>query len=55
MFLSFYLFQDILHNIIDGLTISTVYMLNNESGIILGISIFIEELFHQLADFGILY
>jgi zinc transporter ZupT len=49
----FFLLADLLHNISDGIALSSVYAINNHAGIIMALSLFTEEIFHQIADFGI--
>jgi len=51
---SFLLFGDGLHNFIDGLSIAAAFLVNFQLGVVTTIAVFVHEIPHELADFGIL-
>jgi len=48
------LFGDAMHNLIDGIAIATTFLVSFPLGVVTSIAVFIHEVPHELADFGIL-
>lgn len=45
---------DILHNFVDGIAITTAYLVEPSFGVIVALSSFLHEIPHEIGDFGIL-
>lgn len=50
----FLMFGDALHNLIDGISIATTFLISFPLGFVTSTAVFIHEIPHELGDFGIL-